>query len=137
MKFKLFFDNNSAALVIAREPRASIATCTDSKNLVKGLTTPLMDKDYVDSDPSVAQPSMVEHHLWLITVGKMKIEGSVSSFKGCIHLIQVTFQPSSFLAHSPMLGSSNLNMNREPKVIEKPKWSLEGNVDSEFCAKGY
>ncbi|KAK8482667.1 hypothetical protein V6N12_001541 [Hibiscus sabdariffa] len=74
MKLKLSVDNNGATLVIAREPRASIATCTDCKNLVKGLSAPSKDKDSVDSNPSVAQLSMVEHHLWSIAVGKMKIE---------------------------------------------------------------
>ncbi|KAK8659811.1 hypothetical protein V6N13_030004 [Hibiscus sabdariffa] len=90
MKLKLSVDNNGATLVIAREPRASIATCTDCKNLVKGLSAPSKDKDSVDSNPSVAQLSMVEHHLWSIAVGKMKIEGLVASFKGCIQLIQLS-----------------------------------------------
>ncbi|KAL4361077.1 hypothetical protein GQ457_04G014830 [Hibiscus cannabinus] len=48
-------------------------------------------------------------------------------FKVCIQPIQVTFQPFPCLEHSPLLGSSNSNLNH---VIEKPSWNLEGIVDS-------
>ncbi|KAK8681260.1 hypothetical protein V6N13_053665 [Hibiscus sabdariffa] len=79
--------------------------------------------------PSVASLA-VSHPIALlsspIVVEAVMIKNLDASSKGCIQLIQVTFQPFPCLDRSLLLGSSNLNLNH---VIEKPSWNLEGIVD--------
>ncbi|KAK8560966.1 hypothetical protein V6N13_026401 [Hibiscus sabdariffa] len=79
--------------------------------------------------PSVASLA-VSHPMTLlsspIVVEAVMIKNLDASSKGCIQLIQVTFQPSPCLDRSLLLSSSNLNMNH---VIEKPSWNLEGIVE--------